>query len=68
MTVPVQEIVGPAEIREMAGGVSRATFSRWRRQWWFPKPIRTLEAVELWDAREVAIWLERAEFFRRHPR
>lgn len=52
-----KQIVGNAEVREMAGGVTRHTLIRWRELEQFPRPIRTLEAGELWDAREVQQWL-----------
>ncbi len=64
-TVPYEDILGPAEVRELAGGITRGTFARWRSEFGFPEPVRVIEAAELWDRREVVAWLERAKFRRR---
>jgi hypothetical protein len=68
-TIPIHEIVGAAQVRNLASGrrhkpISRHTLIAWR-EGDFPKPIRTLEGagpggsdVELWDGREVRAWLK----------
>jgi len=52
------DVIGAAEIRELAGGVSRATFKRWRDAD-FPAPHKTLTIGDLYDRKEVEEWLYR---------
>ena len=52
-----EDIIGPGEIRTMAGGVTRATLMKWRTRDDFPKPIRELGIGPLWDRRAVQTWL-----------
>lgn len=56
-----KQIVGNSEVRRMCGGITRHTLIRWRDLEQFPTPIRTLDAGELWDAREVQAWLKQRE-------
>jgi hypothetical protein len=37
-TIPVADIIGPGEIRKMAGGVTRKTLMTWRERPDFPRP------------------------------
>jgi hypothetical protein len=59
-----EDIIGPGEIRDLAGGVTRATFKLWRDgkslagAGPFPQPIRTVEQGELFDRQQVLEWLE----------
>lgn len=67
-TIPVADIIGALEIRNMASGrrqtpISRHTLAAWRTGD-FPQPIRVLDGagpggspVELWDRRAVKAWL-----------
>ena len=57
-TVPVRDILGPAEVLELAGVTSRATLQKWRARG-FPEPIVTLASGPVWDGREVRAWLAR---------
>lgn len=57
--IPLDCIVGVGEIRRLAGGVSRTTLKRWRDDHEFPEPVKSIDAGELWDRREVTDWLER---------
>lgn len=52
-----RDILGNAEVRKLAGGITRHTLIRWREREGFPKPIRSLESGELWDRRHVQAWL-----------
>ena len=53
-----QDILGNAEVRRICGNITRSTLIRWRELHGFPKPIRTLEAGELWNRHEVREWLK----------
>lgn len=57
--IPPADILGNAEVRALAGGVTRHTLIAWRTRHGFPEPIRTLEVGELWDRRAVKRWLRR---------
>jgi hypothetical protein len=37
-TIPVADIIGPGEIRQMAGGVTRKTLMTWRTRRTSPRP------------------------------
>jgi hypothetical protein len=58
------DIIGPGEIRQLAGGVTRATMKHWREgrntrgAGTFPAPFKTVSGVELYDRRAVLAWLE----------
>jgi hypothetical protein len=58
------DIIGPGEIRVLAGGVTRATMKNWREgrnvrgAGAFPAPFKTVSGVELYDRRTVCAWLE----------
>jgi hypothetical protein len=58
------DIIGPGEIRHLAGGVTRATMKHWREgrntrgAGTFPQPFKTVSGVELYDRRAVLAWLE----------
>jgi hypothetical protein len=61
-TIPIADIIGPGEIRELAGGVTRKTLMTWRARPDFPKPFKSLEIGDLFDRRAVQAWLkERAQ-------
>ena len=55
--VELDDIIGPAEIREMAGGVSGKTLHVWRHRDGFPQPIKTLSIGDLYDRRQIRSWL-----------
>lgn len=63
--IPVQDILGPAEVRQLAGGVTARSLKLWREgtnlsgRGPFPAPFRELEIGALWDRRAVQEWLER---------
>lgn len=51
-----EHIVGGAEIRRLAGGVTRHTLLSWRRHG-FPEPVARLEIGEVFDIRAVRDWM-----------
>lgn len=53
-----RDILGNAEVRKLAGGITRHTLLRWRELHAFPEPFKRLECGELWDRREVRAWLD----------
>lgn len=61
--VRVADIAGVAEVQRICGGISRATFARWRAGTGvrepFPKRMKKVHSGELWDAAEVRAWLKR---------
>lgn len=64
--LPADCLVGPAEVRQLAGGVTHRTFKLWREgqnlsgRGPFPGPVRELEIGPVFDRRAVCAWLERA--------
>lgn len=60
-----RHIMLTADVRRLAGGVSRGTLLRWREVRGFPEPVRSIrvgrgrrsQVVELWDRRDVRAWL-----------
>jgi hypothetical protein len=64
--MPPDCIIGPAEVRALAGGVTHRTFKLWREgqnlagRGPFPEPVRELYIGPLFDRRAVSAWLERA--------
>lgn len=58
-TLPVDEVIGVAEILQLAGVSNRRVLRDWRERVRdpFPVPVRTLACGELWDARAVTRWL-----------
>lgn len=66
-TIPIERIVGAAEIRQKTG-VSPSTFERWRRDHGFPAPFLELAQGPLWDRQQVDEWLAAASFRRRRVR
>lgn len=58
------DLIGPGEIRELAGAaknrgpVSSRTLWLWRQQDGFPQPIREVSGVAVWDRRHVVAWLK----------
>jgi hypothetical protein len=63
--MPPDCIIGPAEVRQLAGGVTHRTFKLWREgqnlagRGAFPTPVRELEIGPVFDRRAVTAWLER---------
>lgn len=57
-TVPVADIIGNQEVRELCGGIERGLLIRWRKLEEFPEPIRTLACGELWNRQDVMAWLQ----------
>jgi hypothetical protein len=57
-TIPVADIIGPGEIRKMAGGVTRKTLMTWRERPDFPPPVKSLGIGDLFDRRAVQAWLK----------
>jgi hypothetical protein len=63
--MPPDCIIGPAEVRQLAGGVTHRTFKLWREgqnlagRGPFPTPVRELEIGPVFDRRAVTAWLER---------
>ena len=56
-TINVRDIIDNADVRRIAGGVTRKTLLAWRTKD-FPAPIRTTGGgVDLWDRAEVRAWL-----------
>lgn len=56
-TINVRDIIDNADVRKLAGGVTRKTFIAWRAKD-FPAPIRTTGGgVDLWDRQQVRTWL-----------
>jgi hypothetical protein len=51
------DIIGPGEIRQMAGGVTRKTLMTWRERPDFPAPVKSLGIGDLFDRRAVQAWL-----------
>lgn len=60
-TVRAVDIVGVAGVQRLCGGISRPTLARWRRGIGvpakFPRPIKRLPNLDLWDAAEIRAWL-----------
>jgi hypothetical protein len=54
-----EHLAGGKEIRELAGGIQRATLIAWRRDRGFPEPVARLEIGEVWDLRAVKDWMRR---------
>lgn len=52
-----RDIIDNADVRKLAGGVTRKTLLAWRAKD-FPPPIRTTGGgVDLWDRQQVKRWL-----------
>lgn len=58
------DIIGPGEVRTLAGGITRETFKRWRDgrnlagAGAFPDPLKTVSGVDLYDRHAVTAWLK----------
>jgi predicted DNA-binding transcriptional regulator AlpA len=51
------DLVGPSEVCQLLGGISRPTLMRYRRGD-FPSPWRELEIGPVWIASDVLKWAE----------
>lgn len=67
LTIPVDEIITTTTVRKMVSAtktpVTRHTLIRWRDPDLspyprFPQPVRVVDGVELWDAREIRAWIK----------
>lgn len=58
-TVAIDDILGVAEVLELAGVTNRRVLSTWREEKQFPDPIREPKCGPLWDRQAVLRWLER---------
>ena len=60
-----RDLLLTADVRRLAGGVSRQTLIRWRETKGFPEPIRSIkvgtgrnaQTVDIYDRRDVRAWL-----------
>jgi hypothetical protein len=52
-----EHMIGGAEIRQLFGGIERATLIAWRRDRGFPAPVARLKIGEVWDVRAVQEWM-----------
>ena len=52
------QIVRPAKVCQLLGGIHRATLWRWCRSGRFPKPIALSRSVIGWRERDVEDWLD----------
>ena len=63
--VPPREMIGNAQVRDLAGGITRHTLLAWRRDQDFPAPVAVVpgqgSGTEVWDRREVQAWLKARE-------
>lgn len=63
--IPVDDIVGTAEIAERCGWGSTAAAANWARRYEdFPSPVATLTCGALYDWREVKSWAGQTGHFK----
>lgn len=60
MNIPADAIVDGFDVRNLAGGITRATMIAWRKHPKFPGPVQTTgSGVELYDRRAILKWISR---------
>lgn len=58
-TIAVRDIIDGADVRKLAGGVTRKALMDWRNRADFPKPIKTTGGgTMLYDRRQIRAWLQ----------